>query len=273
MENNGERRKATKHGDDIIITPIGIVHSDLVYRYETPRQGILAGGNVSVIELLPNRNFDQALKHLNGFERIWVLYRFHLNHNWKPLVSPPRHTRKKIGVFATRAPYRPNQIGMSCVKLIKVVKLKIFIAESDILDGSPVIDIKPYLPYSDSFPAAETGWAQEGIDNVYDVRLVSVAERQCDWLKESANINLRNFAKLQLEFEPTDASRKRITVTEEGYVLAYRTWRILYCVSETDKSVTITEIRSGYTHAELADAGHDKYHDKELHVRFIRGSA
>ena len=146
--------------EKIIIEPIGIIRSNLSHRYETPRQGVLAGKEVSVIELNPKNNFEQALKYLDGFERIWVLYQFHLNKNWKPLVNPPRHTRKKVGVFATRAPYRPNHIGMSCVKLEKVDGLKIFISESDILDLFPIIDIKPYLPYSDSFPDADTGWVK-----------------------------------------------------------------------------------------------------------------
>jgi tRNA (adenine37-N6)-methyltransferase len=258
--------------ENMTVAPIGIVHSDLVYRYETPRQGILAGGSVSEIELLPNKNFDQALRHLNGFDRIWVLYQFHLNHNWKPLVSPPRHTRKKIGVFATRAPYRPNQIGMSCVKLIKVTKLKLVIAESDILDGSPVLDIKPYLPYSDAFPDAATGWVTSGLEEIYEVVFEPDAAAQCEWLKAAANINLQNFTRLQLEFEPTDASRKRIAPTEEGFVLAYRTWRILYSVDESTKTVKILEIRSGYSAAELGDAVHDRHDDKQLHLRFIRAS-
>lgn len=72
-------------------------------------------------------------------------------------------------MFATRAPYRPNQIGLSCVKLDKVEGLKIYISESDILDGSPIIDIKPYLPYSDSFPDVKTGWVKSGLENIYQV--------------------------------------------------------------------------------------------------------
>jgi len=131
----------------ILIKPIGILHSELIQRYETPRQGVLAKGSTAVIQLNPKYNFEQAVKDLDGFDRIWIIYQFHLNKNWKPLVTPPRHTRNKVGVFATRAPYRPNQIGLSCVKLEKVEGLKIFISESDILDGSPVLDIKPFLPY------------------------------------------------------------------------------------------------------------------------------
>ncbi|MHB8930019.1 MAG: tRNA (N6-threonylcarbamoyladenosine(37)-N6)-methyltransferase TrmO [Melioribacteraceae bacterium] len=254
---------------EIVIEPVGYLHSDLVYRYETPRQGVLAGEKISVIELIPNNNYEQAVKDLDGFERIWVLYQFHLNNNWKPLVNPPRHTRKKVGVFASRAPYRPNRIGMSCVKLEKVEGLKIFISESDILDGSPVIDIKPYLPYSDSFPNAATGWVKNGIENIFEVRFETLAVTQCNWLKEIANINLMDFSRLQLEFNPKDNSRKRISANNSGdYTLAYRTWRIIYTVDETAMTVTIKEIRSGYNKEELLNIDHDKYHDKLLHQKF-----
>jgi len=259
------------------------VHSEQVYRYETPRQGVLAPGNISIIELLPNQNFEQALKKINGFSRIWVLYRFHLNSNlpagkagWKPLVTPPRHTREKVGVFATRAPYRPNQIGMSCVKLEKVEGLKVFISESDILDGSPVIDIKPYLPYSDSFPNAATGWVKSGLENIYEVVFSEKAKAQTEWLKSVSKINLVNFARLQLEFNPTDSTRKRIVHLENKalfdknkFVLAYRTWRIFYSVNETNKKVTVKEICSGYTSEEMLNSTEDKYEDKKLHKMFV----
>jgi len=261
---------------DIKIKPVGIIHSELKNRYESPRQGVLAKGNISVIELNPKNNFQQALKYLDGFERIWVLYQFHLNNNWKPLVNPPRHTRKKVGVFATRAPYRPNHIGMSCVKLEKIEGLKIFISESDILDNSPVIDIKPYLPYSDSFPDAATGWVKKDIEDIYEVYFESKARKQCEWLKNESKINLINFAKLQLEFYPTDTTRKRISASAKKkernnhFVLAYRTWRIHYMVDNTSQTVSINEIRSGYSEKELSNQKEDKYQDKLLHLLFIK---
>jgi tRNA-Thr(GGU) m(6)t(6)A37 methyltransferase TsaA len=256
----------------ITIKPIGVVQSELSHRYETPRQGVLAGNNLSVIKLNPKNNFQQALKYLDGFDRIWVIYQFHLNTNWKPLISPPRHTRKKVGVFASRAPYRPNQMGMSCVKLEKVEGLNIYITESDMLDGSPVIDIKPYLPYSDSFPDAATGWVKNDYENKYDVVLDQKAELKCNWLKDNADINLINFSRLQLEFSPTDTSRKRVSVDSENnsFILAYRTWRINYSVSEVEKKVFINQIQSGYSKAELKLTDEDKYNDKVLHIAFIK---
>ena len=262
---------------EIIIKPIGTVHSELVQRYETPRQGVLAGEKISVIELNPKNNFQQALKYLDGFERIWVLYQFHLNKNWKPLVTPPRHTRKKVGVFATRAPYRPNHIGMSCVKLEKVDGLKIFISESDILNGSPVLDIKPYLPYSDSFPDALTGWVKKDFASIYKVIFESQSEKQCSWLKENAGINLASFAQLQLEFNPADSVRKRISqqktagkLNKNVFELKYRAWRIRYTVNETDKKVIVREINSSYSKEELKNKEECKYRDKPLHIEFVR---
>ncbi len=254
--------------EEIIIEPIGFVQSDFVYRYETPRQGVLAGKEISVINLLPHKNYEQAVLQLDGFERIWVIYQFHLNKNWKPLVNPPRHTRKKVGVFASRAPYRPNQIGMSCVKLEKVDGLKIFISESDILNGSPVFDIKPYLPYSDSFPDAATGWVKKTIGEKYELQWNKSAEEKIKWLKDNAKINLRNFAQLQLEFNPTDDSRKRITKEKNSFTLAYRTWRIDYTVSENEKTILVKNIKSAYSKADLS-AAEDKYQDKAVHLEFL----
>ncbi|MFH0733513.1 MAG: tRNA (N6-threonylcarbamoyladenosine(37)-N6)-methyltransferase TrmO [bacterium] len=257
---------------DYSFSPIGYLHSEQKYRYETPRQGVLAGDTISVIKLNPQNNFEQAVIELNGFERIWVIYLFHLNTNWKPMVTPPRHTRKKIGVFATRSPHRPNNIGMSCVKLEKVDGLNIYISQSDILDGSPIVDIKPYLPYSDSFPNVKTGWVKPDFENKYTVIYSPLAESQMAWLKETANINLKNFAKLQLEFKPTDTSRKRISEDiidkKTIYTLAYRTWRILFTVNDTEKQIKIFKITTGYTLDELNNLLEDKYSDKLIHLKF-----
>ena len=82
--------------NEITLNPIGFLQSDLKQRYETPRQAVLAKNSKAIINLNPKQNFEQAVKDLNGFDRIWVIYQFHLNKNWKPLVTPPRHTRSKV---------------------------------------------------------------------------------------------------------------------------------------------------------------------------------
>jgi len=233
---------------EITLNPIGFLKSELKQRYETPRQGILAKDSKAVIHLLQKKNFEQAIKDLDGFDRLWVIFQFHLNKTWKPLVTPPRHTRKKVGVFATRAPYRPNQIGLSCVKLDKIEGLKIYISESDILDGSPIIDIKPYLPYSDSFPDVKTGWVKSGLENIYQVIFEEKVKKVADKLLTKKNVNLLSYANVQLEFNPTDTTRKRIKQStkknkkENQFILAYQKWRINYVVDEKIKKVFITSI-------------------------------
>jgi tRNA-Thr(GGU) m(6)t(6)A37 methyltransferase TsaA len=236
--------------NELLFKPIGLLHSELKQRYETPRQGVLVKGSTAVINLNPKNNFEQAVKDLDGFDRVWIIYQFHLSKNWKPLVSPPRHTRNKVGVFATRAPYRPNQIGLSCVKLEKVEGLKIFISESDILDGSPILDIKPYLPYSDSFPGSKTGWVKSGLENIYEVVFDEKAKQFADKLKKEENVNLLSYTQVQLEFNPTDTTRKRISqaASKSGkgiiFILAYQKWRINYSVDETTRIVFIKSINS-----------------------------
>lgn len=253
----------------IPIQPIGMVQSDIKYRYESPRQGVLADKTNSVIVLNKHQNFEQALTGLEGFDRIWVVFLFHLNTNWKPMVTPPRHTRKKVGIFATRSPHRPSQIGLSCVKLERIEGLTIHISESDILDGSPVLDIKPYLPYSDSFPDAATGWAHTDFELQYSILYSETAEQQVNWIRQYAGINLKGFAKLQLEFNPTDNSRKRIEILSSSeFTLAYRTWRIIYSVIQETKQVQINRITSGYSPAELHQQSEDIYADKPLHKQF-----
>jgi tRNA-Thr(GGU) m(6)t(6)A37 methyltransferase TsaA len=238
---------------DIIIKPIGIIQSKLEQRYETPRQGILAGKDISTIILYPKNNFEQAVRDLEGFERIWIIYLFHLNKNWKPLIIPPRNAEKKVSVFATRAPYRPNPIGLSCVKLEKVEGRKIFFSESDILNGTPVIDIKPYLPYSDSFPNSSIGWVKTDLKCIYKIKFTKKAQEKIQNVLKDENINLKNYALVQLEFNPIDTSRKRITVNRqltkskvknELFSLAYRDWRIIYTVYNDQKVVTVRDIVS-----------------------------
>lgn len=222
---------------------IGFVEAEVRGRYEAPHQGVFGGDTVSVIKLERNRNFEQALKDLEGFERIWVIYLFHLNDSWKPMVTPPRNKGKKVGVFASRSPHRPNGIGLSCVTLNRIEGLNIYISNSDILDGSPVLDIKPYLPWSDSFPDSKTGWAKTGERTVYTVEFSADALSICNRIFEEDGVNLAGYARVQLTFEPWDISRKRIDlISGNEFGLTYRTWQIIYSIDESKSSVMITEI-------------------------------
>jgi len=146
---------------EITMSPIGIVRSTYKERFDTPRQPALGDEVTATIELVKGINLEQATKDLEKFSHIWVIYWMHLNQGWNPLVIPPRGPKTKRGVLATRAPHRPNSIGLSVVRLLKVEGRTLTIAAHDMLDGTPVLDIKPYLPYADALPEASHGWLDE----------------------------------------------------------------------------------------------------------------
>jgi len=154
---------------EISLQPIGVVHSPFKERYAAPRQPALGkiqadeNGDESqgTIELISGLNLEQAIKDLEQFSHIWVIYWMHLNQGWNPTVMPPRGAKIRRGVLATRAPHRPNSIGLSVVKLKRVKGRRLEIAAHDMLDGTPVLDIKPYLPYADSVSDASHGWLEE----------------------------------------------------------------------------------------------------------------
>lgn len=145
----------------IEMQPIGVVHSSYKERFSTPRQPSLDDPLPATIELNAGMNLEQAVKDLDGFTHIWVLYWMHLNQGWNPTVIPPRGPKVRRGLFATRAPHRPNSIGLSVVRLTHVEGRILHIQGHDMLDGTPVLDIKPYLSYSDAFPDARGGWTEE----------------------------------------------------------------------------------------------------------------
>jgi len=260
---------------DYTIRPIGFFSCQQEYTYDVPRQGALAHDNTGVITLLPE--YANTLYKLDTFSHIWVLFLFHLNTTWKPMVQPPRHTTRKVGVFATRSPYRPSRIGLSCVKLDGIKGRSITISSHDLLDGTPILDIKPYLPYADSFPDASPGWTAEGHEQSYSIAYSSLAERQLDWLATNGVPCLRDFIQDRLSLDPLDTSRNRLCPDLDGaHVLAYRTWRVLFTLGNSNNSdgsdalplVVVREIRSAYTSEELSSE-EDKYGDKSLHRQFV----
>ena len=143
----------------ITLSPIGVVQSPYTERFATPRQPAYAiDGQSATITLYQGQNFEQGLQDLESFSHIWVIYWMHLNQGWNPLVRPPRDKQHQYGVFATRAPHRPNSLGLSVVPLLGIQGRVIRIGQHDMLDGTPVLDIKPYIPESDTMMNANAGW-------------------------------------------------------------------------------------------------------------------
>ena len=247
---------------------IGFVRSSHRYPQEAPRQGTLTGER-GEIELLPGRNFETALADLKGVERIWIIFVFDRVNSWKVKVSPPqRGERKKIGVFATRSPHRPNPIGITCAKLEGIRGRILEVSEIDLLSGTPVLDIKPYIPLADSFPDAKTGWRDEVPAQLRKVDFSDDAAARTAFIFEQNGPDVAEFCRVQLGTRDIDPKRLRLSGPDErgDFVLAFRTWRILF--SQQEENIFIHTIFSGYTHEELFPEAPDPYNDKELHRRF-----
>lgn len=139
----------------IELKPIGIVHSPFKQANGTPIQPAFAESAEGVVEVFDK--YIEGLKDLDGFERIWLIYWFDRSKTFELLVTPYMDKQKR-GLFATRAPSRPNSIGISSVKLRQIKGGKLYVRELDILDGTPLLDIKPYAPKFDHFDTARIGW-------------------------------------------------------------------------------------------------------------------
>jgi tRNA-Thr(GGU) m(6)t(6)A37 methyltransferase TsaA len=151
-----------------IMQPIGFIRSDFKEKFGLPRQSGRAPSLRANIEFLPEINLD-CFKGLQEFSHIWILFAFSATseQGWNATVRPPRlGGNKRVGVFASRSPFRPNRIGISCVKLIKVEHTKtegtvLIVSGADLLDNTPIFDVKPYLPHSDCILDAVGGYADE----------------------------------------------------------------------------------------------------------------
>lgn len=153
---------------DYHFSPIGIIRSCFKEKFGIPRQPGLASDARATLELLPPYDREEALRGLEQFSHLWVIFVFHgtMREQWKPTVRPPRlGGNQRLGVFATRSTFRPNPIGLSAVELEgwdrEEGRLVLHLKGIDLMDGTPVLDIKPYLPYADNLVHASAGYAAE----------------------------------------------------------------------------------------------------------------
>lgn len=224
------------------ITPIGTLHCDEWFRFETPRQGVFAE-NHGYIELTES-TYAEAAADLNGFDRIWGIFVFHLNQTWNVKVTPPvAPPGRKIGVLATRSPHRPNRIGMSCVELEKVEGNRIYIRNFDLLDKTPVIDIKPYIPAADAFPTARTGWLEEAETNRYNVTFTPESEIFCAEILSDTGTDLQNICRVQLSYSPLDSSRKKLKhLADNRWQIIIRNYFIDFIIDQNLQEICVTGI-------------------------------
>lgn len=152
----------------ITLSPIGVIESPYDEKFSVPRQPNLVAEGRGILRLLPPYNSPDAVRGLEQFSYLWIIFQFHQipERSWHATVRPPRlGGNERIGVFASRATHRPNPIGLSKVKLEKIEckdgEVWLYLGSVDLVNGTPVLDIKPYIAYADSEPDASSGFAQE----------------------------------------------------------------------------------------------------------------
>lgn len=191
---------------------IGFIRSCFKEKFGIPRQSGLATEAVATIEICPPYNREEAFRGLEDVSHLWISFVFHesINDHWKPMVRPPRlGGNKRLGVFATRSPNRPNPIGLSVVRLESVSAQNglvcLEIRGGDFLDGTPVLDIKPYVAYADSIADALSGLAPRPPENKLRVLFSVNAEEQLSQREDSAGLDLRLLVEQLLQTDPRPA--------------------------------------------------------------------
>jgi len=220
----------------VCVEPIARVHSCFKEKFGIPRQPGLVTHARAQIEILPPYNRPEAFRGLENFSHLWISFVFHkhLGEDWRPTVRPPRlGGNRRVGVFASRSTYRPNPLGLSVVTLDRIEaegdRVVIHVSGIDLLDGTPVVDIKPYVPYVDAIPDARGGFAPTPPDRRLSIAFTDTAERQIREREAAGLHDLRDLITELLQLDPRPAYRSEETEAAEFGMRLYDfdlRWRV-----------------------------------------------
>lgn len=227
---------------------IGEIHTPSKEKFGLPRQSGLVEELTGEIEIFSPYDRDEAFQALGSFSHIWVISVFHLaaKGDWQPTVRPPRlGGNKRVGVFASRAPYRPNPIGLSVFRLLEIArnkgKLLLKIAGNDLVEGTPVLDIKPYLPYADSISDARGGYTDDIPRSLLSVTFNELASKKCDMLEAERYQGLRKLIIALLAQDPRPAYKN-----EQQAEFGMRLHDLNIRFTITEGKVVVTGIETGF---------------------------
>ena len=223
------------------ITPVAYIHTDFSEKFGIPRQSGLAGSLCGMLVFEPEYRNPDVLKGLEGFSHLWLIWEFSANRTskWQPTVRPPRlGGNEYMGVFATRSPFRPNPLGLSCVEIDRIeldthlgpiIRLK----GADLMDGTPVYDIKPYIRYADSHPEAVCGY----VDGLSDDRLKVVVPDEISDLLSDMEISEALVEVLSLDPRPSyhDDPLREYGMTFKGLNVRFKVEKDTLTIVSVDK--------------------------------------
>ena len=225
---------------EVAISPVGIIESPYREKFSVPRQSGLASNVSSRIRILPPYDTEDAFRGIGEFSHLWLIFGFSLieDHSFRPLVRPPRlGGNTRVGVFASRSPFRPNSLGLSSVRNGGVSreggKLYLTVFGADLVSGTPVYDIKPYIRFSDSHPDAVSGFAREE-----PVRLeVRFSDEALSELEALGRLGIRAEAEEILSYDPRPAYQH-----ESGRVYGVRLWDLNFRYTIEDGIVGVVSV-------------------------------
>ena len=262
---------------ELLCKPIGVIRTGKRVKFDTPHQPVVGVDERNVVELFEGHRYEAALSDLQGFSMVWLIWWFHRHDNWKPRVIPPRGPSVRRGVFATRSPHRPNPIGITAVPLLEVGERSIVVGNVDLLDGTPILDIKPYISRVDAFPDASLGWLGDE-DHLFDqptryaVELSERAREQAGWLESEWGISFLTKVTEVLSRHPQRSRTYRITSPKNGVArISSGVWRVYFSYDDTvsqDTVVKIHEIAPGYPKPLLFEEGYPVITDWEAQRAF-----
>ena len=254
------------------IKPIGFIRSGKPLKFDARHQPDEKQAETNVLEMLPGDRYQKALKDLAGFDRIWLIWWFHRNQAWRPEVLPPRGPSKRRGVFATRSPHRPNPIGITPVQLLEVRKGKLILGPCDLVDGTPVFDIKPYIPSYDSFPDAKAGWIDEvdaalSAPPAFAVEFAPQAAEHIAWLRSEWSVDFEPRLRELLGRDPSPHRTRRIRSRHgDRFDIGCGAW---YAVFEVrDRTVRILHVKPAFPLKFLTDPARPVIPDKAAQLAF-----
>ena len=224
--------------ENVNIQIIARMHSDFPTKFGIPRQSGLVEELESTIVFEPEFRNPDALRGIEGYSHLWIIWQFSqaVRQEWSPTVRPPRlGGNTRMGVFATRSPFRPNNLGLSCVKLLGVEHSQtegtvLHVAGADLMDGTPIFDIKPYVPYSDSFPDAAGGFTDTADDFILNVEFPEHLLSKIPPNKQQAAIGV-------LSHDPRPSYQRK---SGRIYGLSFAGFDIRFTVEE--KTLTVCEV-------------------------------
>lgn len=198
---------------------VGHIKSCYPEKFGIPRQSGIVNSVQSELVILPEWQPEQALQGLKGYSHMWIVFIFHKNTStrYHAKVRPPRLDGESIGVFATRSPHRPNPIGLSLVEIKDVLADRIIFSGGDLVEGTPVLDIKPYLPQFESKPQAAGGWSMN-TDKDIRVEFSEIADsKMADWIKRKNDSQLKQAVIEIIQQDPRPIAYKGYEEGESPY--------------------------------------------------------